>query len=197
MRWTVRLFAALVIAWAAFMVSPFVALNSLARAVEAHDIERLEERVNFRALRISLAKQIVGEYLRGQGRAQELNGFSRSVATGAGASFADPLIAKLVTPAALFSLLDGRLPDAVAGESRPVPLDLPKGWSGLSKALAIFLKSETRGFRTVVIPVPDRRARSEQFRLQMRLDGTTWRLIGLELPSPLLAQLVKQLPPTS
>jgi hypothetical protein len=179
------------------MVSPFVALYSLAQDVEARDAARLEERVNFRALRISLAKQIVGEYLRQTGRGQELSGMSRNVATSAGASFADPLIAQLVTPEAVFGLLDGRLPETVAGNTSPIPLGLPKDWRALGGAWKTFILSESRGFRTLLVPFPAERPRAQQFRLQMRLDGTTWRLIGLELPQPMLRELVKQLPRTS
>jgi hypothetical protein len=197
MRWTFRLFAALVVAWAVFMLSPFVALYGLAQAVEARDAARLEERVNLRALRVSLAKQIVGEYLRRHGRTQELNQTSRNLATSAGASLADPLIAQLVTPEALFGLLDGRLPEPVAGGAAPVPLDLPKDWRGLASVWKTFVTSESRGFRVVVVPVPTDRPRSEQFRLHLRLEGATWRLAGLELPQSILMELVKQLPETT
>jgi hypothetical protein len=54
--------------------------------------------------------------------------------------------------------------------------------------------SETRGFRTVLVPVPGDRPTAEQFRLQVRLVGTTWRLIGVELPKSLVETLVRQLP---
>lgn len=197
MRWTLRLFVFVLLGWAVFMASPFVALYSLAQAVEARDAARLEERVNFRALRISLSKQIVSEYLRQSGREQELTGMSRNVATSAGASFADPLIAQLVTPEAVFSLLDGRLPEAVAGNTAPIPLGLPKDWRALGGAWKTFILSESRGFRTLFVPFPVEHPRARQFRLQMRLDGTTWRLIGLELPQPMLRELVKRLPQTS
>ena len=86
------------------MASPFVALYQLAQAVEARDTAAISERVNFHAL-LSLSKQIVSEYLRTMGRGQELDTFERNLATSAGTTLADPLVARLVTPEAVVSLL--------------------------------------------------------------------------------------------
>jgi hypothetical protein len=194
MRWTIRLLFAFAVGWALFMASPFLALRSLGKAAETRDLGQIEKRVNFRALRISLAKQIAAEYLRATGRAPELSGFRQNAATGAGVAFADPLIGQLVTPAAVLQLLDGRLPEAVTGDSRPVPLGLPKNWRALGGAWRTWLMSESRGFRTLLVPFPVERPRADQFRLQLRLDGTTWRLIGIELPATMVAELVRQLP---
>ena len=57
MRWFVRTLVALFLAWAVYLVSPYVALYGLARAVEARDMALLEERVDFPALRLSLARR--------------------------------------------------------------------------------------------------------------------------------------------
>ena len=53
MRWVMRSLVALVVAWALFLMSPYVAFYRLAKAVEAKDVAVLTERVNFRAVRIS------------------------------------------------------------------------------------------------------------------------------------------------
>ena len=86
MRWTVRIGFLALVAWAIFVVSPFLALYRLAGAVKAQDVAEIRERVDFRALRLSLSKQILSEYLRTVGRGQELDAVDRNLATSAGAT---------------------------------------------------------------------------------------------------------------
>src|SRR5215213_4759482 len=54
MRWIIRLSLVVFVAWVAFVLSPFLALHDLQQAVEARDAHALSERINFRALRLSL-----------------------------------------------------------------------------------------------------------------------------------------------
>jgi hypothetical protein len=197
MRWTLRIGFLALVAWAAFMVSPFVALYRLAEAVEARDTAALDERVNFHALRLSLSKQIVSEYLRTVGRSQELDSFERNLATSAGATLADPLVARLVTPEAVLSLLSGRLPaEASTGRSPRLP-GRPLHVGSFGAALRIFMASQSRGFRNIMVALPDGPPKAEQVRLHLRLSGTAWRLLGVELPQVMLTALVKQLPRAS
>jgi Protein of unknown function (DUF2939) len=196
MRWTLRFTILFFLAWAIFVVSPFLALYRMAKAVEARDLAAIEERVNFRAVRLSLSKQIVGEYLRLTSRGAQLEGVNRNLATSAGATLADPIVAQIASPEALLGWLDGR-PPAPLARSGAARAGLQADSSGLSAALRSFVLSENRGFRTVIVPVPGDRPRAEQFRLQLRLVGTTWRLIGVELPKSLVDVLVRQLPRTT
>ena len=62
MRWTIRVGAALAALWAAYAVSPYIAAYRLTTAVQARDVEALKIRINFRAVRTSLAKQILAYY---------------------------------------------------------------------------------------------------------------------------------------
>jgi hypothetical protein len=85
MRWALRIGAGLILAWLVFLASPFVALHGLGRAVETRDVEAVRARVNFRALRLSLLKQVIGAYLDERvGRA--LGPAERQLAADAGAS---------------------------------------------------------------------------------------------------------------
>ena len=59
MRWFLRSLGALVILWAFFAASPYLALYDLAQAVERGDTDLLAQRVNFRALRASLVKDLI------------------------------------------------------------------------------------------------------------------------------------------
>ncbi len=192
MRWPLRLGFLCLVAWAIFMASPFVALYRLGRAVEARDGAAIEARVDFRALRHQLTRQVVAEYLRSIGRSADLDGFSGSAAAGAGASIAEPLIARFVTPEALGLLMRGTLPADGGGTGLPAGerLDL----ADLGQAWRVVLQSESRGFTNVFVPVPPERAAAEQYRLHLRLKGFTWRLRGVELPAGVVRELAARLP---
>jgi hypothetical protein len=196
MRWIIRTGLVLFVAWIAFLGSPFYALHSLARSVEARDAAAIAERVNFRALRLSLTKQIVDAYLVANGRANEIGANNRSLASAAGATLADPLVRDLLTPEALIDLLDDGWPQRKGG---PVPPDLAGArfavdWTSLETAGRLFMASETRGFRKISMPIPPERAKEERFTLHWRLSGGTWRLMGVDLPVALQQRLIRELP---
>jgi hypothetical protein len=197
MIWTLRATFILFLAWAIFMVSPFVALYDLAKAVDARDLARITERVNFRALRTSFSRQIVGEYLKTPGGEQELGGLDRRVATNAGTVILNPIIEQLVTPQALVDLLEDGWPQEAAGSGGPAlsPVSLDIG--SLQQAWRLFISSETQGFRSIAIPFPVSEPKEKQFRLTLRLSGVTWRLTGIELPQALREELVKRAAPAA
>jgi hypothetical protein len=189
MRWTLRISFLLLLAWAIFMVSPFVALYDLAKAVEAKDLARITERVNFNALRASLSRQILGEYL----KTQDLGGLDRQLATEAGTAALNPVVEELVTPQALIDLLEDGWPQQAAGgigggSTSPANLNL----GSLGEAWRLFISSESQGFRSITIPLPVDLPKDKQFRITFRLKGITWRLTGIELPIGLREELIKR-----
>ena len=185
MRWTLRISFLLLLAWAIFMVSPFVALYDLSKAVEARDVARITERVNFNALRVSLARQILGEYL----KTQDLDGLDQQAASQAGAATLNPVLEELITPQAVIDLLDdGQIAGAGGVPASPIRLDL----GSVENAWRTFIASESQGFRAITIPLPADAQKDSQFRVTMRLRGTTWRLTGIDLPAPLREELIKR-----
>src|SRR4051812_50121932 len=99
MRWMLRIGIGLGLAWLVFLASPFVALHGLGRAVETRDVEAVRARGNFRALRLSLLKQVIGAYLDERaGRA--LGPAERPPAARARATAAPPLPPPLPPPQA-------------------------------------------------------------------------------------------------
>jgi len=188
MRWTFRISFLLLLAWAIFMVSPFVALYDLSKAIEARDLARITERVNFNALRVSLAHQILGEFL----KTQDLAGLDRQAATQAGTATLNPVLESLVTPQALIDLLDDPKlrQSATGGGHALVPTGLDA--DSLGRMWRTFLFSESQGFRAITIPFPVDEAKDRQFRITLRLSGTTWRVTGLELPSALQHELSRR-----
>ncbi|HEX2555845.1 MAG TPA: DUF2939 domain-containing protein [Microvirga sp.] len=195
MRWAFRFGILLLLGWLLFLASPFLAVYSLARAVETRDVAAIEGRVNFVALRGSLVQQVIDAYLK-SGSGQELDPARRRLAASAGASLADPIVARLATPQALLDLFEDGWPEAVAGLK---PADDASGglamdWVSVRQAGRLFAGAETRGFRKIYISLPVDRPQEERFRLYLRLKGTTWRLMGVDLPLSLRQRLVKDLP---
>jgi hypothetical protein len=187
MRWTLRISFLLFLAWLAFLVSPFWALYDLSRAVEAKDVARITERVNFTAVRASLSRQIVGAYV----DQQDLGALDRDFAINAGTSVINPVVEELVTPEALADLLQRGWPPQLPRAGRATsPLRLDLGSFGT--AWQAFITSETQGFRSITIPLPPGEDRQKQFRLTLRLRGATWRLTGIDLPKTVREALIKR-----
>jgi hypothetical protein len=190
MRWIVRLGSALILIWAVYLVSPYVSLYGLAQAIAAKDVEAIERRVNFRAVRVSVAKQLIPAYLTAIGRESEIKGAKGQAVVGIGASMADPLLAQYLSPAALGALLnDPGL--ATAGRTSPDRGGIAV--NSLRDAWRLFATAETRGFRVISFAVPADKPADQQFRLQMRIRGLGWRLVGIDLPKPILQRLVQEL----
>jgi hypothetical protein len=202
MRWFIRLFVVLTVAWLVFMASPYYALYDFARAVEAGDTAAIKARVNFSAVRVSLSKQLVTAYLVATGRESELKSSNKGLVAAAGSTLVDPLLAQYVTPDALADFLAGRRglegsPSAGAtggsGLTLPGATDAGLTPKSLKAAWSLFLATETRGFRAILFPVPPEKPPEEQFRLQFRLTGLTWRLVGVEMPQAIQKRLVQEM----
>jgi hypothetical protein len=189
MRWFYRSLFILVLAWLVFAASPYVALYNLARAVEARDVATIQDRVNFRAVRAALTKELVVAYLEATGRGAELSASRKQMAGAIGGTIADPLVAQYVTPEALIDLL--RTPPASAGGAAPSLGRIEFG--SLRDAWALFANAETRGFRVISFALPPEKPAKEQFRLVFRLNPMTWRLVGIDLPEPVKQRLVQEL----
>jgi hypothetical protein len=197
MRWFIRFFVVLTLAWVVFAASPYYALYDFARAVEAGDLATIRSRVNFSAVRISLSKQLVTAYLVATGRESELKASSKGLVAAAGGTLVDPLLAQYVTPEALAGFLaggrgaagaagSGTLPGAASADGGLAPKSLRAAWS-------LFLGSESRGFRVIVFPVPPEKSPEDQFRLHFRLSGLTWRVVGVEMPQPVQQRLIQEM----
>ncbi len=190
MRWASRIFLALILIWAVYFMSPYVALYRMAQAIEAKDAPAIEERVNFRALRISVAKQLIPAYLVATGRESELKGARGQAVVGIGATIADPLLAQYLSPAALAGFLNV---SPRAGTGSPGTGSSRLGLDSIGDAWRLFASARMRGFRAISFAVPPDKPADEQFRLQLRLRALAWRLVGIELPKPVLDLLVQEL----
>jgi hypothetical protein len=198
MRWFRRSLVALALLWAVYLLSPYVALYNLAKALEARDVALIEERVDFPALRLSLARQIAAAYAKAVAPPKDGKSPTSGLGSGAGAAFIEPLLEPYVSPQAIVELMRGGwrgLPrqDAAPSE-KSAGAELLEGGSFLTTAnlRRLWSLTEWRGFRVFLVRLPQD-GTDEPLQLQFRLAGLTWRLSGLELPQELKDRLVRDL----
>jgi hypothetical protein len=183
MRKAAAIFAIIFVLWLGYIASPFVALYSVVRAAQAGDAAAIAQRVDVPRLRRSFAVQILQAYAGLAGLRLD----NASLAIGLGAAFADPLIEKLLTPAALAELLRSGWPKAALEADAPAdtqgldPRTLGSIWQ-------LYLNSDY-GIGIVRISLPTRQPKERQFRIELTLSDWTWKLSGLELPAALRERL--------
>jgi len=190
MRWFVGSAVTLLLVWTLYVASPYWALVDLANAVETRDASGIADRVNFRALRVELAKQIVAVGMSSRPLANALGSPDANIAAGTLAIAADPLLARLVTPEGLVALFQ----DLGPNRSKPVRLAgrLQPSAEGVRTAMDLVRTSRWRGFRNVyftVSPSPD----LPSARLQFRLSRLKWRLVGFDLTPEARQRLLDEL----
>lgn len=188
MRWT-RIVAALLVLWVAYFVWPYFGMRSLVQAVRKHDVAAVNQRIDFRRLRPSLAAQIIVVYLEMTGKEARLGPF-RDFAISGASSMADPLVERLVSAETLIDFLASGWPAKVLPDKVPQLKGLTTGSVG--NVWQVFLNSE-HGLRTFSIALPANVGPEYQFMLHFRLSGWTWRLYDITLPKELVAHLASEM----
>ena len=175
MRWFVGSALGLVLLWAAYVASPYWALVDLAKAVESHDVQAISERVNFRAFRLSPARQVAAAGMGSRAGSPDAN-----IAASTLAVAAEPLLERIVTPEGVVRLLDeiGTTGRPGSGSSaRGVRLDR----GALQTVVDLVRASRWRGFRNVYFSLASKADPDQQSRLQLRLSRLRWRLVAVDL----------------
>jgi len=179
--------------WILFTLSPLWALYNFADAVRRHDAAYVETHVNFRTLRLSLVRQIVGVVRVATDADPDLDPRDRQRLNEAAYGLALALAESLVTPDTVIDLLDDGWPDKL-------DLRKPEGLRstglsirGLDRLATYYAAAEMRGFRAVVIPIPPDGPRAQRTRLRLRLRGLTWRLVDIEMAEALRAEIAAKL----
>ncbi len=189
MRTTILISAVLLAVWLAYAASRFFAVYDLLWIVQERNLAELPARVDFPAVRRSLTPQIVRTYLRISGRTGQSGSVAEQLAVSVGASLADPLVSKLVSPEAFVELLRTGGPSDVFSEDIPSV----EGFSseGLKNLWRVYANSEL-GIARFFLDVPVDKPQQETFRLQFCLKNWTWRLCGVELPELLQLRLAQE-----
>lgn len=176
MRW-VALALALVALWAAYLASPYWALYQLATAISQGNVREVEARVNLRALKVSLARQLTDD-LAALDKTGMIGGADIQFATATALVYADPFLDGLMTPEGLVRLMRPDRPSPSPDEAGS-PFERGVSTDGIGEFLAA---STWRGFRNIYFGLPADRSAAERFRLQLRISRLSWRLISVELP---------------
>lgn len=194
MRWFVGSAVAILLAWAAYTASPYWALWDFAMALSERDVARTLDRVNFRAVRLSLAKQIVSEGIAGKSGPDAAAGPESQMLASTVAVAADPLLEQVVTPQGIFRLLEELNPETV--RPRPGGRGIRLEAEALGAALETVRSSTWRGFRNVAFRLPPEPNGAPQVRVQFRLSRMSWRVVSIDLPpearQALLARLARR-----
>lgn len=107
----------LVLVLVAYLASPFLAIRDLGKALESGDPGRLEERIDFPAVRQSLKDQVKAYMMKEIAKDKENDVLTAGVAAAFGQALIDGMVDFLVTPEGISNLIwNARLPQP--GESQ-------------------------------------------------------------------------------
>lgn len=180
----------------AYWAWPLVGAAQLARTARSGDAGQVFERVDVDSLRRSLARQIAAAYLDATGKGKKMGSFERSIAGAAVTTVADPYVAQLLTPDNVMALLSkGRVNEVnVGGKPIAVKGDLPDFTTMLDGHL---LSAITGSYfdqpKDFVIPVDGGRGAGDQYGVHLHLVGLTWKLGGIDLPTPLVQEMARSI----
>lgn len=183
---------AVVVLVAAWWLWPYAGAIALANAAASGSVQNLIDRVDEPALKRSFARQIVGAYLRKSGRAERMGSLGRSLAGAVGASIAGPYLDQMLATESLALLLrQGHIGDLKVGD-RTVAIDrqLPPLASLYQAHLGYVIShSYYDGIASFRFAVPADPNGDAQYGVDLRLNGLTWRLAGIDLPPDVLDRI--------
>ncbi|MCJ2015076.1 DUF2939 domain-containing protein [Methylobacterium sp. J-076] len=181
------------LAWLLFTLSPLWTLYNFADAVRRHDTAYVETHVNFRTLRLSLVRQIVGAVRVATDSDEDLDPRDRQRLNEVAYGLALALAESLVTPDTVIDLLDDGWPDKLDLRKPDGARTTGLAIHGFGKLMAYYAAAEMRGFRAVVVPIPPEGPRAQRTRIRLRLRGLTWRLVDIEMAEALRGEIAAKL----
>jgi hypothetical protein len=188
MRWFVGALVALLVLIGVYAGSAVMSLNGLVEAARAGDGAQILARTDQPRLRHSLVDQIVTAYLIQTGQNRPIKPWERMVANTYGASIADALVSKMLTPENLANILSkGTLAIGPGMEASMLPL----GELDTSKLLGILWRFSPVKPVEFSVRLGDSDSSGA---ISLHFEGDAWRLSGVQLPAPALKALAQSLP---
>jgi hypothetical protein len=175
--------------WIGYTAWPIYDLLVLVRAMETRDVHTVTQHVYFDAVRVSLTNQVIAAYIRRTG--VRISPLAQSMAGALG--IADPIVKKLISPAALSELLGVSWP--VTAVPDPPPGTVGRTESTIGTIWQIFGNSEY-GLARFEVTAPFALPQQQRFRLTFRLLQWRWRLVAIALPENIQNLLGEQLAKT-
>lgn len=193
MRWLTGIALVVVALVATFYGTAFYAVGNLVAAARAGDSIALSAQTDLPLLSRSLSKQIIAVYLDQIGAARRPSVMERTLVAAYGATVADALVTKLLTPDVLAQALrTGRFP----GVEHPTPGSEMPPLTRLHDANVLELLGRVRTVNPVQLAIrtSDRTDAEHYAAVVLHRSGFTWKLAGLELPRAALRNLASSLP---
>jgi hypothetical protein len=190
MRWLIGILAAFLICLFIYAGSAFVSVLGLVSAVRSADAAQVIVRTNLPRVRHSIVDQIVSAYLDRIGQSRPVRPFERMAINAFGATIADDLAVKLMTPENLSVLLS-------SGNVRNAAENITFGTMSSLAELDVSNIFVLAGRITLVKPVEFavRLGESQDAgSVSMHYETTTWKLSGITLPPKVLSSMVDRLP---
>lgn len=190
LKWMLWFLGVTILGLAIYTGSALISLERLAAAARVSNGAEVISRTNVPRVRHAVVSQLITAYLAKIGQTRPVRPFERMAIETFGASIADELAIKLITPENLSTILtSGGVRDSVSKfdfDGMPALTDLD-----LSNVLNVL------GRVQLIKPVEfelrlgaDPSAGS----ISMHFEGSTWRLSGMNLPAPIVAKLIERLP---
>lgn len=189
MRWFVGSAVTVLLLWGGYTASPYWALWDFTSALARQDMNAVARRVNFRALRISLAKQLVSEGARTG--ANSLGEADTQLLASAVAVAADPFLEQFVTPEGLRRLVQELRPETLRARRERGRMRM--GADALRTIYETVKGARWRGFRNVYFALRSGDEENADLRIQVRLSRLTWRVVSIELPAAARQRLFERL----
>jgi hypothetical protein len=189
MRWILGTLVALLVATIIYVGSAVAALTGLVEAARSGDTAAIISRTDTAGLRRSLVDQVVAAYLKRRDQERPIKPLERLVVSTYGASVADALVGKLLTPENVANMLKNGA--VTTGDGTQVNM------LGRLTDLDTTRITQTLGRFSIVKPV-EFQVRlgdaADAGAVSLHFQGDTWKLSGVQLPASALEQLAQQLP---
>ena len=174
----------------AYWMWPYLGAFAIAEAAKRGDAGAVAARVDFPALRRSLAHQLIHAYLALSGRGDKMGALGRGMALAVGSTVADPYLTDLLNPDTLTGLIGKGHLASVKVDNRTIALDhsLPALPDLLGSDLAtLVVSSYYDGLQSFVLHAG---GNDGDYGIHLHLSGFTWQVSGVDLPRSLVDRIV-------
>jgi len=190
MRWLVGIVAAFLICLLTYAGSAFVSVLELVSAVRRGDAAQVVARTNLPRLRHSVVDQVVSAYLDRIGQKRPVRPFERMAVNAVGATIADDLAVRLMTPENLSVLLRS---GTVRNAAESITFGTMSSFAELDVSNIFVLAGRITPVQPVEFAVR-LGANQDAGSVSLHYEGASWKLSGITLPPKVLSSIVDRLP---
>lgn len=193
MRWFLGIVVAAIVTAAVYYGSALYSLSDLVAATRDGNGAAIVARTNFPRLSNSLSSQIVKAYLERVGATRRVGAAERMLVSGYGATIADVMVSKLLTPENLTELLKaGQLAET---KESPAVTGLPS-LTDLEKINLLTQFGRVHYINPVKLSIRISKSADPEdaTAIVLHRSSLSWKLAGIDLPRKVLRDIVARLP---